>query len=182
MTGAVVFGFGFGSNQFHQIFLGLGSNLGDRLENLESALKLISEKVTVTRTSPIYETLPLGVSEQPKFLNLVIEGNTAETPEGLLGFLKSIEQKLGRGDAGSDAPRPIDIDILFFDDLTMSGESLVIPHPRLSQRAFVLVPLNELAPDLVHPVMKKTVNELLAALDNTRGVELYSGSLHGKKA
>ncbi|QNT75437.1 dihydropteroate synthase [Dehalogenimonas etheniformans] len=177
MTDAVIRCSLMGENQFHKVYLSLGSNLGDRLSNLESAVKLLRERISIARISPVYQTEPVGVTEQPKFLNMVVEVCTVLAPGELLLFLKDIEQQLGRGSAGSEAPRPIDIDILFYDTLVMTNESLVIPHPRLSQRAFVLVPLHNLVPDLVHPVLKKTVREMLSALNNPLGVEFYRCNL-----
>ncbi|XUX00362.1 MAG: dihydropteroate synthase [Dehalogenimonas sp.] len=177
MTDAVIRYSVISENQVHKVYLSLGSNLGDRLSNLESAVKLLRERITIARISPVYQTEPVWVPEQPKFLNMVVEVRTVLTPGELLLFLKDIEQKLGRGAAGSEAPRPIDIDILFYDALVMTSETLVIPHPRLSQRAFVLVPLYNLVPDLVHPVLKKTVNEMLSALNNPQGVEFYRCNL-----
>jgi 6-pyruvoyltetrahydropterin/6-carboxytetrahydropterin synthase len=159
------------------VYLGLGSNLGDRLSNLTRSIDLLGNKCTVLRKSPVYETEPVGMLAQGKFLNMVVEGETNLGPDKLLHFIKSIEQELGRGSAGSNAPRPIDIDILFYDDLAMSTETLKIPHPRLPQRAFVLVPMNDLRPKLKHPLNHKTVAEMLSALDNSRGVELYLNAL-----
>ena len=174
MTDAVMRGF---NTPPHRIYLSLGSNLGDRLKNLETAIWRIAEKAPIIMVSPVYETEPFGVPPQAKFLNIVVEANTDQEPEELLRFLKGVEQKMGREQAGSDAPRPIDIDILFYDDLVMSTKLLSIPHPRLSQRAFVLVPLNDLAPELLHPELKKTVRQMLSALDNTQGVKLYRSTL-----
>ena len=156
------------------VYLGLGSNLGDRMANLRQAIDWVTKRMEVSRYSPVYETEPLGVPDQGKFLNMVVEAKTDLDPGKLLQFLKGIEQGLGRGQAGSDAPRPIDIDILFYDDLAMSTKALIIPHPRLSQRAFVLVPLNDLAPKLKHPIIGKTIGEMLSALDTEGGVEPYS--------
>ena len=155
------------------VYLCLGSNLSDRLNHLSQAIDLIAKQVKVLRSSPIYETEPESVPNQGKFLNMVVEAQTTLPPIELLQFLKGIEQELGRGTGSSVEPRPIDIDILFYDDLTVSTEALTIPHPRLSQRAFVLVPLNDLVPKLKHPVTAETVAEMLSALDNIRGVELY---------
>jgi 2-amino-4-hydroxy-6-hydroxymethyldihydropteridine diphosphokinase len=143
------------------IYLGLGSNLGDREANLRRALDLLGERVQVKRTSSIYETEPVGFKDQPQFLNLVCCGTTELSPRDLLAFVKSIEAVMGRLPTVRFGPRLIDIDILFYDDLVLDEADLVIPHPRLHERAFVLVPLSEIAPDLVHPVLKKTVRDLL---------------------
>jgi 6-pyruvoyltetrahydropterin/6-carboxytetrahydropterin synthase len=162
-------------------YLGLGSNLGDRLANLRRAIDLISNRVTVVRHSRVYETEPVGVPDQGRFLNMVVEAKTNRSPDQLMHFFKGIEQELGRGNAASDAPRPIDIDILFYDERIVSTDSITIPHPRLAQRAFVLVPLNDLSPKLEHPLTHRTVAEMLSALDNTQGVELISASLPSNK-
>jgi 6-pyruvoyltetrahydropterin/6-carboxytetrahydropterin synthase len=155
------------------IYMGLGSNLGDREQNLGKAIDLVGRRVQVLRRSPMYQTEPFGVPDQPKFLNMVIEAQTDLPHLELLQFLKGIEQELGRGAASSDAPRQIDIDILFYSDIVLTSDSLIIPHPRLPLRAFVLVPLNDLAPKLKHPVTGKTVAEMLSALETTTGVERY---------
>ena len=155
------------------VYLGLGSNLGDRAKNLERAIELIGRRLKILHLSPVYETEQVGVPDQPKFLNMAVEVQTHLPPENLLTLLKGMEKMLGRGTAGSDAPRVIDIDILFYGDLKMTSDSLTIPHPRLPKRAFVLAPLNDLAPRLKHPVTKKTVAEMLAALGKYKGVEPY---------
>ena len=159
------------------VYLGLGSNLGDRSANFSLAIDLIGKQVKVLRHSPIYETKPVGVTDQGNFLNMVVEAQTKLPPIELLQFLKGIEQELGRGKAGSDAPRPIDIDILFYNEVAINSDTLTIPHPRLSHRAFMLVPLNDLVPNLTHPLINKTVAEMLSAIDSSRGVDLYSRSL-----
>ncbi len=155
------------------VYLGLGSNLGDREQNLDRAIDLIGQRLKVLRRSPVYETEPFGVPDQPKFLNMVIEAQSNLPVVRLLPFLKDIEQQLGRDTADSVAPRPIDLDILFYGQSTWVSKMLTIPHPRLPLRAFVLVPLNDLAPELKHPVTGKTVAEMLSALDTTAGVEKY---------
>jgi 2-amino-4-hydroxy-6-hydroxymethyldihydropteridine diphosphokinase len=157
------------------VYLGLGSNLGDRHQNLERALAFLGQRLKVATVSSIYDTEPLGDVSQPRFLNLVCQVYTRLTPEALLALAKGIESKLGRvGKSG--APRPIDIDILFYGDRVVKTAELVIPHPRLTKRAFVLVPLAELAPDLAHPITGKTVTELLAELNGTQGVLRWQGS------
>ncbi|MGI2336189.1 MAG: 2-amino-4-hydroxy-6-hydroxymethyldihydropteridine diphosphokinase [Dehalogenimonas sp.] len=159
------------------VYLGLGSNLGDRLANLERAIGLLSRPLKITRISPVYETEPVDVPEQDKFLNLVVEAQTHIAPPDLLRLIKGMEQVVGRGKAGSDQPRIIDIDILFYGNLRVNTDSLVIPHARLSRRAFVLMPLNDLTPRLKHPGNRKTVAELLAALGEIKGVVPYTGSV-----
>jgi GTP cyclohydrolase-4 len=151
------------------VYLGLGSNMGDRQRNLDRALDLLSQRLRVTRVSSAYDTAPVGNVNQPRFLNLVCQVYTRLAPQALLALAKGIECKLGRT-LGTQQPRPIDIDILFHGDLVLDTPELVIPHPRLANRAFVLIPLAEIAPDLIHPVYRKTIKELLARSTETQGV------------
>lgn len=146
------------------VYLGLGSNLGERHQNLEKAVEYLSQRLRVTRKSSVYDTEPMGNPEQPRFLNMVCQVKTMLKAEDLLVLAKAIERKLGRVPGKSSSPRPIDIDILFYGDQIIDTPELTIPHPRLNHRAFVLVPLAEIAPTLVHPVAKKTVTELLKEL------------------
>jgi 2-amino-4-hydroxy-6-hydroxymethyldihydropteridine diphosphokinase len=155
-------------------YLGLGSNLGDRHQNLKRALAFLGQRLKVATVSSIYDTEPRGDVDQPRFLNLVCQVSTRLSPEALLALAKGIECKLGRV-SKSGAPRPIDIDILFYSDRVLRTAELVIPHPRLTKRAFVLVPLAEIAPDLAHPVNGKKVTELLAELDGAQGVLRWEG-------
>jgi len=142
-------------------YLGLGSNIGDRRANLEKALEYLSQRMRLTGKSSIYDTEPVGNREQPRFLNMVCRVETMLKAPGLLVLAKAIERKQGRMPGRPNSPRPIDIDILFYGEETIRTPELTIPHPRLTQRAFVLVPLAEIAPALIHPVEKKTVSELL---------------------
>jgi 2-amino-4-hydroxy-6-hydroxymethyldihydropteridine diphosphokinase len=154
------------------VFLALGSNLGDRLANLKAAIAAISHVVTVLAESPVYETPPWGVTDQPAFLNMVIKGETHLAPLALLVHLKHLETQLGRLPSVRYGPRLIDMDILFYDELVLNTPELILPHPHLQERAFVLVPLADLAAEFVHPVFGKTVRQLLAAVDTT-GVKRY---------
>jgi 2-amino-4-hydroxy-6-hydroxymethyldihydropteridine diphosphokinase len=154
------------------VYLALGTNLGDRPGNLQDATAVLSPVVTVLERSPVYETQPWGMTDQPAFLNMAIKGDTHLGPLELLKHLKRMETRLGRLPAVRYGPRKIDIDILFYADLILDTPKLTIPHPSLHERAFVLIPLADLAPDLVHPVFGKTVRQLLAGVDGT-GVKRY---------
>jgi 2-amino-4-hydroxy-6-hydroxymethyldihydropteridine diphosphokinase len=147
------------------VYLALGTNLGDRLANLRDALNVLAPDVSVLRESTIYETPPWGFTDQPAFLNMVVEAETSLRPRALLTYLKQREDELGRVKNFRNGPRHIDLDILFYDDVVYEDERLQIPHPRLHERAFVLVPLSDLAPDFVHPVLGKDVKSLLSGLD-----------------
>jgi GTP cyclohydrolase-4 len=155
-------------------YLSLGSNLGDRKQNLAQALELLSKHLKVEQISSIYETEPVGYEQQPLFLNAVCRISTKLNPERLLRLAKKIEAELGRTPSFPNAPRPIDIDILIYSDEVFSNKELTIPHPRLAERSFVLVPLAEIAPDLVHPENEKTIKELLGNLGNTTGVRKWA--------
>lgn len=149
----------------HTVFIALGSNLGDRLSNLKKAIASLAPEVNPDKCSPVYETAPWGYSDQPDYLNQVIRAQTGFEPLALLDYLKQVEIQVGRKPTFRYGPRVIDLDLLFFDDLVFEAERLKIPHPRLTERAFVLVPLAQIAPDLRHPVRSKTVRELLAEID-----------------
>jgi 2-amino-4-hydroxy-6-hydroxymethyldihydropteridine diphosphokinase len=150
---------------FFTVYLGLGSNLGDRHRNIGKAIELLSEQVHMEAISSTYETEPVGHDDQPHFLNAVCRVSTSLEARQILLLAKEIEAKLGREPAFRNGPRVIDIDILLYDSQVMDTPDLTIPHPRLTQRAFVLAPLAELAPDLVHPVKGKRISELLGVAD-----------------
>ncbi len=145
----------------HIIYLALGTNLGDRFANLHTTIDSLAPQVHVEAESRIYETPPWGFLDQPTFLNMALRAVTDLPPADLLVFLKQREVELGRIPTFRDGPRLIDIDILFYDDLVLNTLPLVIPHPRLHERAFVLVPLADIAPDFIHPVLNQSIRALL---------------------
>ena len=151
-------------------YLCLGSNMGDREDNLKKALEYLSQRTRLNQQSSVYETEPADNPQQPHFLNMVCEVKTMLKAEDLLVLLKAIERKQGRLPGRCNAPRPIDIDILFYGDKIVKTKDLTIPHPRLAERAFVLVPLAEIAPETIHPVSGKSIKELLAEIDGNAGV------------
>jgi 2-amino-4-hydroxy-6-hydroxymethyldihydropteridine diphosphokinase len=143
-------------------YLSLGSNLGDRAEHIERALQLLaSGDVKVVRRSGPYETAPRDYTEQPWFLNMVAEIETSLSPLELLRRAAQVEKQLGRHRLVDKGPRTIDIDIILFGDLVLDTPALVIPHPRMHERRFVLEPLVEIAPDVRHPVFNRTAMEML---------------------
>jgi len=150
------------------IYLGLGSNVGHREANLQRAIDLLGERVKISRASAIYQTEPVGYADQPWFLNMVCEGETLLDPFELLAFVKGIEARMGREPSFPNGPRVIDVDILFYDDRIVGTDYLAIPHPRIAERRFVLVPLAEIAPSFVHPASGKAVSELLSGLTDSQ--------------
>jgi 2-amino-4-hydroxy-6-hydroxymethyldihydropteridine diphosphokinase len=156
------------------IYLSLGSNLGDRAANLERAIEALAEiGVRVLRCSSIYETEPVDFLAQPWFLNCVVQAESSLEPRPLLEGLQAIEKKLGSRKLVPCGPRIIDLDILFHGTAVIREERMEIPHPRLSERRFVLVPLVELAPELQHPVLHATAAELLAATQDSSDVRIW---------
>src|SRR5262245_52834992 len=147
------------------VYLGLGSNLGDRDAHLRRAISRLTELLYIARVSSVYETEPLLVKDQPLFHNLACAGNTTLDPFSLLHALKRIESDLGRVPGQRYGPRVIDIDILLLDDLVLTSPELTIPHPAMLERAFVLIPLAEIAPSQRHPVAGRTIGELASDLD-----------------
>ncbi len=147
------------------VFLSLGANLGERERYIEDAIRLLEEAgVHILRRSHLYETEPQGLRNQPWFLNLVVEAETDLLPKRLLAAALKVERQLGRKRLQPNGPRTIDIDILFHGSAVVDTEELKVPHPRLAERRFVLEPLAELAPDLRHPVTRRTVREMLATV------------------
>lgn len=161
----------------HDIYLSLGSNLGDRAYNLQNAISRLDSMVKIVSQSSIYETEPWGYPDQPAFLNQVVKANTSLEPTELLVFLKETEVSLGRQETFRFGPRLIDLDILFYDDLILDTPKLTIPHPRIAERAFVLIPLAEIAPELRHPINKKTIQELKTSVDSG-SIVLFQPSKH----
>lgn len=146
----------------HIVYLALGTNIGNRAANLKRAISLLPPQMTVREKSKVYETPPWGYTEQESFFNQVVMATTYLSPEKLIKHLKRLEVAMGRKASFRNGPRLIDIDILFYDDVILDTPSLVIPHPRLHERGFVLLPLMDIAPDLIHPVKKKSIRELIA--------------------
>ncbi len=153
------------SPQFrNRVFIGVGTNLGNKEQNLNRAMEEIRKIAKVLVCSPVYETEPIGLADQPLFYNQVIEIRTALTPEKLLVALKTIERKMGRVPTIRNGPRIIDCDILYYKDIIVETETLVIPHPRAAERAFVLVPLANIAPEFLDPIQKKSIQQLVKEL------------------
>jgi len=156
----------------HIVYLAFGSNLGDRLANLKAMAANLAPQMMLKAKSPVYETPPWGYADQGAFLNQVVKAETYLEAPALLKHLKRLEKALGRAPGFENGPRVIDADILFFDDEALETPQLTIPHPRLHERAFVLVPLADIAPDFIHPVLKKSIRELLAGVDQS-GIKAF---------
>ena len=148
-------------------YIGIGSNLGNRQENCLRAVELLEGKrIIVKKRSSMHETEPWGIKDQPRFINMVIEIETGLESKELLKILKVVEKELGRKESFKWGPRSIDLDILLFDDLVLKEDDLEIPHPLMHERDFVLKPLCEIAPDIIHPVLKKKICDLVQKLEN----------------
>lgn len=160
-------------------YLSLGSNIGDRAANLRCAMGQLHKAGQLKATSSLYETQPVALVDQPWFLNCVASIETEKTPRELLKFVLSIEESMGRLRFREKGPRNIDIDVLLYGAQTVDEKGLIIPHPAMHDRRFVLEPLVEIAPEVYHPVLKKTARELLAALppgQTVRQLELRSNA------
>jgi len=156
-------------NMNHSVYLSLGTNLGDRAANLKQAITSLPPQMRFRSRSKVYETPPWGYTEQDAFLNQVVMVTTYLEPEQLLKHLKRLEVALGRKATFRNGPRLIDLDILFFDDLVLDTPALTVPHPHVHERGFVLVPMMDIAPDHVHPVIQKSIRELIA-MCSTEGI------------
>ena len=159
------------------VLLGIGSTVGSPSHQLSAALRQLARICFLETCSFIYRTAPVGYRDQPDFLNLVVRGSTRLSPLALLSDIHRIERLLGRVRSFPNAPRTIDIDILAYDDLVLASPALTVPHPRLQDRAFVLVPLAEVAPEWRHPVLGSTATELLENLRSSERVEWWSEPL-----
>jgi len=150
------------------VYIGIGSNLGNREKNCLDALKILEKKgIVVKKKSSLYETSPWGVTDQPRFMNMVVEVETELEPHKLLRTLKDIERQVGRGETFKWGPRIIDLDILLFNDLFLRNDILQIPHPLMHKREFVLKPLCEIASDKIHPLLKVRIRDLLEKLEKS---------------
>ena len=155
-------------------YIGLGSNLGDRMSNVTEALTLLARETSLVSVSSIYETEPWGYEAQPKFLNAACGLETALAPLQLLELLQRIEKEVGRKPTFSLGPRIIDLDILLYGQEVFQTDTLVIPHPGLAERSFVLVPLAEIAPQIRHPVLGASVKQLLDSVGGKEKMRVYA--------
>ena len=160
------------SNSMHLAYIGFGSNIGDRLVHIQNAIQTLSkaEGITLQKISSLYKTDPVGYEAQAQFLNGVAAIQTSLSPLSLLHTLKDIETAVGRQHRIRWGPREIDLDILIYGDLCLRTEKLILPHPEMHLRSFVLVPLAEIAPNLVHPVFQETIQTILNRLENSKSV------------
>lgn len=158
----------------HTVYLSLGSNLGDRAAQIADAIDRLQAVGRVTRVSSLYETSPIEFTDQPWFLNAVVEIETRLDPERLMGLLLDIERAMGRERTTPKGPRTIDLDILLYDDLELHTATVDIPHPAMHKRRFVLAPLAEIAPTLEHPSLHLSATQLLDRLSKEDVVRVYS--------
>jgi 2-amino-4-hydroxy-6-hydroxymethyldihydropteridine diphosphokinase len=156
-------------------YVALGGNEGERLANLERAVSEMAVQLTVTMLSPLYETKPVGFADQGWFLNAVAAVETELSPHELLALLQAVEQTLGKATPFPNGPRTLDLDLLLYGDEIVNDEGLVVPHPRLHQRAFVLQPLADLAGDVNHPTLGKRIRQLLGEVSDQSGVRAWEG-------
>lgn len=156
------------------VYIGLGSNLGDRIAHLRKAIQRLSILIAIDKVSQLYVAAPLGYVHDDAFINAAAAGKTSLKPLDLLEQLQAIEVAMGRRPGVQYGPRPIDLDILFYDTVQIESRKLTIPHPRIAQRAFVLRPLAEIAPQLMHPVHYYTVSQLLQDAEDADQVQIYT--------
>lgn len=156
----------------HSAYIGFGSNIGDRLSYIKDAIHALSEAegIILQKISSLYETEPVGYEEQARFLNGVVAIETKLFPQTLLYTLKDVEVTVGRQHRTRWGPREIDMDILIYEDVCLQSSDLIIPHPEMHLRGFVLVPLTEIAPNVVHPVFNETIQTLLERLEDDKSV------------
>jgi 2-amino-4-hydroxy-6-hydroxymethyldihydropteridine diphosphokinase len=146
------------------VYLALGSNVGDSPANIAQAIKLLGTSLKQIKQAPTYISKAVGYTDQPNFLNTAVSGQTDLSPEALMEFIENVERQVGRTASFHWGPREIDIDIIFYGDLVLKTEKLIIPHPYLRDRDFVLQPLNDLDPQMIEPVSKQTIQSLLAKI------------------
>lgn len=168
----------FNSATKHFFMLSIGANLGDREKTIRDAIDLLSnvEEISISKISSFYETEPVGYADQPWFLNFALCGVTSLKLNVVIQLCKSIEFLLGRKVREQWTEREIDIDLIFYGDTVLESEMLTVPHPRMQDRLFVLVPAEEIAPEYVHPVLKETISELKAKCNDKSTVRLYSST------